>query len=313
MKNIQFLFEGGLGNQLFQYFASKYISENFKDLKINYALARSILVGYRDFEASKIIKEPILISNEYKRFAEKLYPKIISNLPSLSNKNKMTFVSHIDLINGIYNEKINQNFINPLLVLSKDLYLLRNKIHNLKIKGFWQNPNCYIKNLDFYSDLLIDTKEIITSLDLPEKYISIHIRRGDYLSNKRLFDEYYSNFSPVKFILLSLKLLPKETENLPIYIISDDKKWANNMMFLLSSRTRFKFYTKKTNDHMEDWALLRHSFINICSNSTFSYTAALLNNENLEGKIRCIVPQWITKNKSSYEKGWLSPQGFIEI
>ena len=55
------------------------------------------------------------------------------------------------------------------------------------------------------------------------------------------------------------------------------------------------------------------SVINICSNSTFSFTAALLNNENKDGKLRCIVPQWINRDETAYEKGWLKPNGFIEI
>jgi len=53
--------------------------------------------------------------------------------------------------------------------------------------------------------------------------------------------------------------------------------------------------------------------LNICSNSTFSYTAALLNKENKNQKIRCIVPQWINSYQTAFEKGWLKPEGFIEI
>ena len=58
---------------------------------------------------------------------------------------------------------------------------------------------------------------------------------------------------------------------------------------------------------------MRHSSINICSNSTFSYTAALLNHDNLDRKVRSIIPQWIDKDCSASEKGWLVPEGFIEI
>ena len=148
---------------------------------------------------------------------------------------------------------------------------------------------------------------------MPEKYISIHIRRGDYISNKKLFKDHFSKFSPVAFILLALNLLPQESTNLPIYLISDDKKWANNLLTFLSSRSRLRFFTIDSKNHFEDWAILRHSSINICSNSTFSYTAALLNYENLDQKLRCIIPQWFNIDKSAFEQGWLSPKGFIEI
>ena len=108
-------------------------------------------------------------------------------------------------------------------------------------------------------------------------------------------------------------MLPKESENMPIYLISDDKDWANNLLPLLSNQSRYRFTTIDSKNHFEDWAILRHSSINICSNSTFSYTAALLNCENLDQKLRCIVPQWISEHQSAFEKGWLSPKGFIEI
>ena len=238
---------------------------------------------------------------------------MIQNLPILNKSNKNNLKTRIDLLNKIYNERYNDNFKNSLSILAKDLFFLDKKLNKLKIKGFWQNPNCYIKDLDYYRSLLIDTKILVNEEILKRKYISIHIRKGDYLSNKSLFDRYYAKFSPVKFILLSLNLIPNDSDHLPIYIISDDIEWAKNLISFLSSRTRHNFFTVDTKNHFEDWAILRHSSINICSNSTFSYTAALLNYENLDRKLRCIIPQWISEDESSYEKGWLSPKGFIEI
>ena len=38
-----------------------------------------------------------------------------------------------------------------------------------------------------------------------------------------------------------------------------------------------------------------------------------LNNENKAQKLRCILPQWINRNETAFEKGWLSPNGFIDI
>ena len=71
-------------------------------------------------------------------------------------------------------------------------------------------------------------------------------------------------------------------------------------------------FIKNTNI-FQDWSMLRHSCINISSNSTFSYSAALLNIENKDSKLRCILPQWINNEETAFEKGWLNPEGFIEI
>ena len=313
MKNVQFFFDGGLGNQFFQYFASKYISKKMTRLNVSYGLSDHIIKNYRNFELNKLIKEKIKTDKEFPQFREKIYRKFIKHIPLLNNSQKSNLKSKIDLMNCLYYEKEYNYFENSLSILAKDLNLLKNRFYKLKVKGYWQNPNCYINNLDYYRNLLIDTKQLINSKLLEEKYITIHIRRGDYISNKSLFNTYYSKFSPIKFILLALNLLPKESEKMPIYLISDDKKWTDNLLTLLSSRSRYRFLTLDSKNHFEDWAILRHSSINICSNSTFSYTAALLNYENLDQKLRCIVPQWVDNNKSAFEKGWLTPNGFIEI
>ena len=147
----------------------------------------------------------------------------------------------------------------------------------------------------------------------PNNYISIHIRRGDYLSNKGILHHYFCKFSPVEFILLSLNLIPSELNNYPIYFISDDLNWRNEIVEILSKRINNKFIFINQMDDLTEWSILRCAAINICSNSTFGYTAALLNSENVDQKLRCILPQWININETAYEKGWLIPNGFIEI
>ena len=89
--------------------------------------------------------------------------------------------------------------------------------------------------------------------------------------------------------------------------------WRNNLIDILSNSFQNKLRFINTINHFEDWSLIRHASINICSNSTFSYSAALLNNDNRGNKLRCIVPQWINDETMAFQKGWLNPNGFIEI
>ena len=89
MQEVQFVFNGGLGNQIFQYFASKYISRNFNNLNLSYALSKHILNGYRNYELDELIKEPIKISKEFSQYGEKIYSKLIKNLPILNKSNKI--------------------------------------------------------------------------------------------------------------------------------------------------------------------------------------------------------------------------------
>ena len=65
MIDTKFIFNGGLGNQIFQYLASKYISNNIKFSKVSYALSESILKGNRNFQLNELLTEPINIKSLY--------------------------------------------------------------------------------------------------------------------------------------------------------------------------------------------------------------------------------------------------------
>ncbi len=314
MPNIQFVFNGGLGNQIFQYLASRQISRKFKNVNLNYSLSRYIRNGSRTFDLNHLLIKPISIINENNFFNDENISKLVEHFP-LFNKNqksKIKFKLNI-LYNLYFEEKENISFNDPLLKLMKDLNSLKHKKGNLKIHGFWQNPSSYLIDLKNNMDFLIDTKELIPKGIESNKYITIHARREDYISRKDIIDFYFSKFSPIEYILLSLQLIPSEYQNYPIFLLSDDKYWSKKITTIISNSLNKKISSINSNNHFEDWSILRHASINICSNSTFSYSAALLNNENKDSKIRCIVPQWINKDETAYEKGWLVPNGFIEI
>tara|TARA_Y100000589_G_scaffold190431_1_gene180356 strand:- start:2331 stop:3275 length:945 start_codon:yes stop_codon:yes gene_type:complete len=314
MMDLQFVFNGGLGNQIFQFLASKYILEEVRNIKINYALSEYILNGGRNFELNNLLKSPLDITKEYNQYFEKIYNKIINNSFFLKQTQRDKIKFKFNLKNKLYYEKnINNTFLDSIQDLSKDLNLLTNNFSKLKIKGYWQNPSCYLENIDTYSKYFLNTKKFLPSGIKANQYITIHIRRGDYFLSKESTLHFYSKFSPVQFIILSLKILPKEYLNYPIYLISDDIHWRNNLIDILSNSFQNKLRFINTINHFEDWSLIRHASINICSNSTFSYSAALLNNDNRGNKLRCIVPQWINNETTAFQKGWLNPPGFIEI
>ena len=48
-------------------------------------------------------------------------------------------------------------------------------------------------------------------------------------------DFYFSKFSPVEYVLLALKLIPSEYQDMPIFLLSDDKSWSNKLIHILSN------------------------------------------------------------------------------
>ena len=314
MTNIQFVFNGGLGNQIFQYLASREVSNKFSNINLNYSLSDYIISGARNFDLNQLLIKPIRIDDKVSNRKDEITSKIINRIPLLNQKDKSKIKFKLNILNNLYFEnKENNSFNDPLLKLIKDIDSLQYKKRKLKIYGYWQNPSSYLSSLNDYINLLIDTKELIPKSIATNNYITIHIRREDYYLRKDIMDFYFSKFSPVEYVLLALKLIPSEYQDMPIFLLSDDKSWSNKLIHILSNSLNKKITIIKTNNHFEDWAILRHSLINISSNSTFSFTAALLNNKNKDSKLRCIVPQWINREESAYEKGWLEPKGFVEI
>lgn len=314
MLKTQFILDGGLGNQIFQYFASKYISNHINNLDISYSLSTSILNGNRNFELNNLLLNPLKINNQKTKNNGIWASRITRNLPFISEREKERIKFHMNLFNKLYEEVYYpSNFDDPLLKLSNYLEIIKNKNHSLKISGFWQNPSCYLNDLEDYMSTLINTKKLLPKNIEPNKYITIHIRRGDYYMNKETINNYFKRFSPIKFIILSVQLLSQEYKNMPIYVLSDDKNWILKIVEILSTSINNKITFINTKNHFQDWSIIRHASINICSNSTFSYTAALLNRDNKYQKLRCIIPQWINDNQTSFAKGWLIPSGFIEI
>ncbi|MCQ9203184.1 MAG: alpha-1,2-fucosyltransferase [Prochlorococcus marinus CUG1436] len=302
-----------MGNQIFQYLASRYISKHINNLDITYSLSKSILNGNRDFELNNLLLNPLEISKQKKN--DGIWTsRITKNLPLISNEKKERIKFHINLFNKLYEEVYySSDFIDPLLKLNCYLEIVKNKKQSLKISGFWQNPSCYVNELEDYMSNFINTKNLLPKYIEPNKYITIHIRKGDYCINKETMSTYFKRFSPIEFIILSMQILSQEYKNMPIYLLSDDKSWRLKIVEILSNTINNKITCINTNNHFQDWSIVRHASINICSNSTFSYTAALLNKDNKFQKLRCIVPQWINDRETSFAKGWLKPNGFIEI
>ena len=146
----------------------------------------------------------------------------------------------------------------------------------------------------------------------PGTYISIHARRGDYINNLENAKEYYSTYCFVNYLMSCINLLPSEYDDCPIVLISDDLEWFKNLNLEGISIKKRKIIFLDGNE-IDHWIILNNSKLNIISNSTFSLTAALLNNTNLESKLRIIMPFWYSKNITTRDKGWQNIKGSIAL
>lgn len=138
--------------------------------------------------------------------------------------------------------------------------------------SFYENRENWLT----YRSLKLNDKNLKVINKMKEtNSVSIHVRRGDFLSSKYAAshagiatDTYYKN---------AIKYIEEHINSPTFFVFSDDIDWcrqnlkANNMVFI-------DWNTGK--DSFIDMFLMQHAKANIIANSTFSYWGAYLNKNN---------------------------------
>lgn len=314
---LRFILNGGLGNQIFQYLASLYIQEQILSEPHVYSSSDYIHKGYRNLDLLRLISihkqfypytTPTL-SNKISRKTSSCFALLQSGYSLLPTISSLGLIKTLYLSEDQFQSSSGKTSIENLLVFfqSNQKY-----INSASIEGYWQNPSPYIHRISDWSFLF---ESIIDFLPLRWKsvsYISVHIRRGDFLgSNSCGYEHFFAKFHPIQYLQHAFHLIPRELDSLPVIVVTDDPKWAEyNMNLLLKDR---QYFINSSSDPLVDWALLTNSSFSILGNSTFSFTAALLNRKSNHMPYRVMMPQWINKNESAVSKGWISLPGTLLI
>jgi hypothetical protein len=148
--------------------------------------------------------------------------------------------------------------------------------------GLWQSEKYFLPIRDILLEEFSIKPALVSHLDekakvmRQESSISVHIRRGDYLS------PYFLNLLgvlPEEYYLKAISLLLEKYPHSKIYFFSDDIKWVE--AFVTRKKTfshPHEFVTNNlTQTDIEDFYLMQQCKHNIIANSTFSWWAAWLN------------------------------------
>ena len=315
---INVLMDGGLGNQIFQYLAGRFVSNELNCDSIKFMHVSSQFPAIKKLiDCSEIQTKSFSKENEnYYKNKIKAKSKYLFNqldqylqykfgMPILSNNLILKEEINLSKIKNDLKESINHSRYLASRIQKKFVIIL---------DGFWQDPMQYNDKLDFLSNkfserLLTYSNQINLS---PNSYITIHARRGDYVNNSENSKEYYSNYSLINFIMASLNIIPSELDDLPVILITDDIEWFKKFNINRLSMIKRKISICE-GDEIIHWQLMNNARLNIISNSTFSFTSALLNKVNSEQKLRIIMPFWFNTSKSMLSKGWAKVKGAVAI
>lgn len=187
------IFQGGLGNQLFEYAFYQKISQKHKNV---FYIFRGI--GHNGFELDKyfhtnLIKAPLFIN---------LFFRIIDFLQKKTKWNFFTTESHFlktgegIILDGYWQEK---RFLSKLNISFKDLNIGEK---NQKIKSAIESSNS----------------------------VSIHIRRGDYLLPQ--FINIYGGICTIEYYNKAIEICKEKIPNPHFFIFSDDIEWCKKNLHI---------------------------------------------------------------------------------
>ncbi len=267
--------KAGLGNQMFQYAFGKALSIERKEILL-------LDTSYYDNQPARDAKREFLLD----RF------NIKAEIASKDLSEKFNTPMRI-FLRKLYRriKKIDDYAFYPSLLKSKAIYF----------DGYWANEKYFLKYEDIirkelslknpYGDSAKKTAvEISDCLVKNEVPVSLHIRRGDFVSNPN--SSAYNGLLGIPYYKKAVDLLMAkyDKKNIRIFIFSDDIDWAKkNLEFPYP----MNFVSNPNIADYEEIILMSQCSHHILANSTFSWWGAWLNPH--KDKIVIVPKQWLLK------------------
>lgn len=284
---------GGLGNQLFQYAAGRRLSR-MHDTTLKLDVSHFQYDKLRSYEL-----EPFSIQQEFATAEEIMELKGTAKRGldriAFSVGQKLRPYYHRSIFREARSGRLDPN----ILKTCKNVYL----------DGYWQSEKYFVNIKD------VIRREFVVKYELDDQNremankiagtesVSIHVRRGDYVSDLRTNMpvcglDYYER---------CVKLISKTVSDAHFYVFSDDRDWiVENLPF--DHATTFVTHND-VNKGYEDLRLMSMCKHNIIANSSFSWWGAWLNpNVN---KIVLAPRKW--HKDESIDTHDLLPEGWISI
>ena len=268
-------FQGGIGNQLFEYAFYKQLKHMGKEVYADLSAFRTDF-QIRDFELEKlglIVQEAS--KKELRKLGqlhETLYDKVMFRL-----KGRKTTVS----------DEFGQVF-NPIF-FEKD---------NVLLDGYWQTKKYFedvfeevVSEIDFERNLDDQNRSLSEEMSKCDS-VSIHMRFGDYVGHKL-----YSGICTQDYYEKAIEYIKAHADNPKFYVITDEEERAKAVL----RDTKFTILNNnRGSDSYKDMYLMSKCKHNIIANSTFSLWGAFFNKN----------PQKIVVKPKNWSKLSL---GYIEV
>jgi hypothetical protein len=289
---------GGLGNQLFCYFAG-YVCAETQKVNLNIDLLYASKAHSKEYDLTSFQLPGSFTDYNYEsiRNIKKLLWRISDSLAHKSKQYSLLRQSQ----STIYREQPRSNYDPELIHKIKPGYRMKGFFTTCEYLEYLQKNNKF-RTLELRSPSSWFQRVSRSAIQL--RPIMIHVRRGDFLQNKDTYgvlsEQYYQAALKKAFEIVGER---------SVWLFSDDIEYVRNWKMFRNYDVFAVGNTDlqdKKQDPAEHLKLMTYASINIVSNSSFSLFGALLN-PNSEATI---CPSSSTKMKeldlnSFYPSSWL--------
>lgn len=255
---------GGLGNQMFQYAFGRYLAiKHDTELKYHFTNAlfntqRTFALDVFNIQGSSATKQDLyLLGIAQNRYINRV----------------------LYLLDDRYHLQLNKHIITQHAPYKFD-NSLRNTPDNRYVQGYFADER-YFKEIEdvlrneFTPKKQLDEKNInIIEAIKKENSVSVHVRRGDYITNKT--NALSIGFVGIDYYVNSINTIKKTISNPSFYVFSDDIQWCKENLTPLAHKITFIDHNKGSSSY-KDLLLMSACKHSIIANSTFSWWGGWLN------------------------------------
>lgn len=275
---------GGLGNQMFQYALGRHLAYiNGTDLKFDISgFQRDKQRGYalEVFNISTVFASTDEVE-ELKAYNPDGFERLLNKMTrKKKTRSKINFV-----------ENKRTGFEPQILQAPEDAYF----------QGYWQSEKYFSaiediirEDFSFKPEMLGELNDIDVQM-AETNSISVHIRRGDYVSDRKTRESH--GVCSLNYYTSCVNEMARKVSSACFYIFSNDPQWVlDNLKFdfpkvVVSESGNLKDY--------EDMYLMSRCKHNIIANSSFSWWGAWLNSN--KNKTVFAPDKWFLKKDWNYQ------------
>lgn len=283
---------GGIGNQMFQYAFGRHIATKRQAkllLDLSFFDSQDLRTyGLNIFDVKASLVSPILLSI--------LFPNINSSF-FIKSLNKMSQI----IFNFVFLRERSFKFYSEAMHTSSNTY----------IDGYWQSEKYFLEiediiRKDFSFKYPMDPQnDEMSKLILGSNSVSIHVRRGDYVSNVNTNKVHGT--CDLNYYQRAIEYINSRIDDPIYFFFSDDMEWVRENIKIDNECYFIDF--NKSDRAAEDMRLMSLCKNNIIANSSFSWWGAWLNVNH--DKIVIAPKVWF--NDSSFDTSDLIPKAWLKI